>query len=258
MVISINGPTSSDLNPALVKDILERTSGRSRVLVEHILDDGYITTATLASLGYDHPPRAAADVRDRGIPLQTVMKAVDGKRVGHYRFPDDLKELDRRASGRIAISKKFQRKVLDYYGRIDIFTGTEWDLGQLQIDHRVPFRISGDPEKPFDVDDFMPISPAMNRIKSWACEACPNWSEKLLATCKSCYWAGPDRSYEHVATIPERRLDLVWHAHEVQDFERLLEHSSNMGITGAIMAKQLIGEKLTHLDTLSDNSSRVS
>lgn len=256
MASSVNGPTRSDLAPELVADIIERTSGRSRVLVEHILDNGYMTTAMLASLGYDHPPRAAADVRDRGIPLQTVVKTVDGKRIGHYRFPDNL-ELDRDASGRIAIPNKFQREVLEHYGTIDIFTGVAWDSGQLQIDHRVPFRISGDPKKPFDVADFMPVSPAMNRVKSWACEACPNWSEKSLATCKSCYWAGPDRSYEHVATIPERRLALVWQAHEVQEFERLLEHSSDKGIAVALLAKQLIAEKLAHLSSLNDSDSEA-
>ena len=245
------GPSRNDLSSTLVEDIIKRTSGRSRVLVEHILDNGYVTTATLASLGYEHPPRAAADVRDRGIPLQTVIKTVDGKRIGHYRFPDGFKELDRRGSGRVAISRKFQREVLDHYDSIDIFTGTEWDRGQLQIDHRIPFRISGDPMKPFDVDDFMPVSPAMNRIKSWACEACPNWSEKLLGTCGSCYWAGPDRDYEHVATIPERRLAIVWQAHEVKEFDRLLEHSSDMGVTVALMAKKLIAEKLAQMNSLS-------
>lgn len=254
MASSVNGPTRSDLDPELVSDIIKRTSGRSRVLVEHILDHGYITTVMLASLGYDHPPRAAADVRDRGIPLQTVVETVDGKRIGHYRFPDNL-ELDRDASGRIAVPIKFQREVLKHYGVIDIFTGVAWDSGQLQIDHRVPFRISGDPKKPFDIADFMPVSPAMNRVKSWVCEACPNWNEKSLATCNSCYWAGPDRSYEHVATIPERRLDLVWQAHEVQEFERLLEHSSDRGITVAFLAKQLIAEKLAHLSPLDDSGS---
>lgn len=255
---SFVGPTRNELSRTLVEDIIGRTSGRSRVLVEHILDNGYVTTETLASLGYDHPPRAAADVRDRGIPLQTVIKTVDGKRMGHYRFPDGFKELDRRDSGRVAIPRKFQREVLDHYGSMDIFTGIEWDRGQLQIDHRIPFRISGDPNKPFDLADFMPVSPAMNRIKSWACEACPNWSEKSLETCKSCYWAGPDRSYEHVATIPERRLDIVWQSHEVQEFDRLLEHSSDMGITAALMAKQLIATELAHLNSLSDNDSGAS
>lgn len=251
MGASFVGPTRNDLSDTLVEDIIERTSGRSRVLVEHILDNGYVTTATLASLGYEHPPRAAADVRDRGIPLQTVIETVDGKRIGHYRFPDGFKELDRSGFGRVAIPRKFQREVLDHYGSIDIFTGTEWDRGQLQIDHRIPFRISGDPKKPFDVADFMPVSPPMNRIKSWTCEDCPNWSEKLSDTCESCYWAGPDRDYEHVATISERRLDIVWRAHEVKEFDLLFEHSSDMGVTVALMAKKLIAEKLAQLDSLS-------
>lgn len=247
MSVSINGPTRGDLDAQIVDEILHRTSGRSRQVVEEILEHGHVTTTKLGSLGYDHPPRAAADVRDRGIPLVTVTKSVGGKNVGHYRFPDILDTLDRSASGRVAIPKKFQREVIDHYGSRDIFTGSAVASGGLQIDHRVPFRISGDPSSPFNVDDFMPVSAAMNRAKSWECEACPNWEEKSLPKCESCYWAAPDREYEHVATVPVRRLDLVWQDDEVNEFDRLLRYSEEVGCKTAMVAKQMIAEALAHL-----------
>ena len=244
MSISTKGPTRHELRAELVEEILRRTSGRSRLVVKQILDHGFVTTTTLGSLNLDHPPRAAADVRDRGIPLLTVTKSVDGKQVGHYRFPDKLTELDRNSSGRFAISKKFQKMVIDHYGDHDIFTGMKLARSSLQIDHRVPFRISGDPTSPFDIKDFMPVSAAMNRAKSWECEACPNWNERSQATCESCYWAVPDQNYEHVATVPVRRLDLVWQADEVHEFERLLNYSKTIDDKITSVAKHVIAEAL--------------
>mgnify|MGYP000914533606 CR=1 len=45
-------------------------SKRARVVVEHIAKNGYITTEDLERVyGYNHPPRAARDVRDAGVPL---------------------------------------------------------------------------------------------------------------------------------------------------------------------------------------------
>lgn len=241
------GPTKGDLDDAIINEILERTSGRSRHVVEQILEHGYVTTITLASLDYDHPPRAARDVRDRGIPLETVMKEVDGKKVAHYRFPDLPIVLDRTASGRVAISKQFRQDVIDHYGQRDIFTGVSAESGELQIDHRIPFHISGDPVHPFDILDFMPVSAAMNRVKSWACEACPNWNERRASICEQCYWAGPDRLYEHIATLPTRRLDLVWQADEVEEFDRLYTHSEESGVEIRTAAKALLAQGLARL-----------
>ena len=108
------GPTEHDLDGDIVKEMRVRTSGRSRHVIEQILEHGYVTTTTLASLGYDYPPRAARDVKDRGIPLETVMKEIEGKKVAHYRFPDGVDALDRTASGRVAISKQFRQEVIEH------------------------------------------------------------------------------------------------------------------------------------------------
>lgn len=238
------GPTRADLSDDLVREIIDRTSGRSRLVVEEILQRGYVTTVQLSDMGYDHPPRAAADVRDRGIPLLTVMKHVGGKRVGHYRFPDGLSQLDQAASGRVAISRKFRDEVLKHYGVRDSFTGTEVGHREIQIDHRIPYRISGDPIPPLAVDDFMPVSAAMNRAKSWECEACPNWITRDAGTCRTCYWAHPEGPYDHVATRSIRRLDLVWTESEVTDFERLHSEADSRGLEIRDAAKRIIARAL--------------
>ncbi len=246
----VKGPTRNDLTPDVINELIERTAGRSRVVVEHILDSGYITTLQLSELGYEHPPRAAADVRDRGIPLQTVTKTIDGKRIGHYRFPDNLDKLDQTSGGRVAISKTFRKQVLDHYGTIDIFTGSNLAPREVQIDHRIPFRISGDPKPPFDVADFMPVSAAMNRAKSWECESCPNWESRLVAVCESCYWAMPDREYKHVATNPTRRLDLVWQGEkEAIEFDHLVQISKEEGLELTVLMKRMIIQGLEDLNS---------
>ena len=50
------------------------TAKRPKVVIDHILQYGFITTEDLKEIyGYNHPPRAARDVRDRGIPLETFL-----------------------------------------------------------------------------------------------------------------------------------------------------------------------------------------
>jgi len=60
----------------LPDELIERLKAvkgkRARIVVEHILKHGYITTEDLEKkYGYSHPPRAARDVREQGIPLET-------------------------------------------------------------------------------------------------------------------------------------------------------------------------------------------
>ncbi len=43
---------------------------RSRIVVDHILRHGSITTEDLEKYGYKHPPRAVRDVREQGLPLE--------------------------------------------------------------------------------------------------------------------------------------------------------------------------------------------
>ena len=62
--------------PNLPAEFLERlkrvTGKRSRIVVDHILEHGFIATDELEQIyGYMHPPRAVRDVREQGIPIET-------------------------------------------------------------------------------------------------------------------------------------------------------------------------------------------
>lgn len=47
------------------------TAKRPRTVIDHILKYGHITTEELKEkYGYNHPPRAARDVKEQGIPLE--------------------------------------------------------------------------------------------------------------------------------------------------------------------------------------------
>ena len=69
------------------KEFLEHiksiTNKRAKIVIDHILKHGFITTEDLeTTYSYNHPPRAARDVREAGIPLETFnIKSKSGKSI---------------------------------------------------------------------------------------------------------------------------------------------------------------------------------
>ena len=98
---------SSQLPPDFVARCKAVTAKRPRTVIEHILTHGHVTTEELRDLyGYNHPPRAARDVREQGIPLETFrVVGSDGRKIGAYRFGDITRARFSRLSGRTALSK---------------------------------------------------------------------------------------------------------------------------------------------------------
>lgn len=91
----------------------------------------------------------------------------------------------------------------------------------MQIDHRIPSEVGGDPAGAPDVEDYMLLCASCNRAKSWSCEHCRNWTtDHLLKVCRVCHRAS-SKDYEHIALELVRRLDIVWQGDEVPDHERL-------------------------------------
>lgn len=181
-------------------------SKRARFVVDQILQDGYCTTATIQEEGYDHPPRAARDVRECGISLITERyDDPEGKRLGVYFFGDfDYNPMASKTSGRSVLSNALKQKLIDRFGSICFIFLEELPADKLQVDHRVPYEIAGEQDEN-DLDNFMLLSASANRRKSWECEHCPNWTKKDIAVCSSCFWAHPE-SYSHVACQPYRQV----------------------------------------------------
>ena len=85
-----------------------------KTVIDHILAHGHITTEELKdTYGYDHPPRAARDVREHGIPLETFrVEASNGRKIGAYRFGDPSKVRLKRFDGRAALSKELKEQLM--------------------------------------------------------------------------------------------------------------------------------------------------
>ena len=198
-------------------------SKRGRGVVQHIANHGFITTEELErDYGYNHPPRAARDVREAGIPLETFrVISSDGRRIGAYRFGDLSTVRKARAGGRKSFSKPFKRQLYDASGGTCTICCGRFEDRYLQIDHRVPYEIAGN-EEDFqqNSDDYMLLCRSCNRAKSWSCENCPNWTRKSDAICSRCYWAYPE-GHTHIALREVRRTDILWDADEVRVYEEL-------------------------------------
>lgn len=207
-------------SPELLIAIESVTAKRPRTVLDHILKNGFITTAELRdTYGYNHPPRAARDVREAGIQLETTrVTGPDGRKIGAYRFVQAPAD-DSRASGRRAFPKAFKDELLGRYGEACGLCGAHVPARALQIDHRIPYEIAGE-EPSFDPARFMLVDGSCNRAKSWTCEHCPNWTAHRSDVCLECGWASPER-YSHVATEAERRLTLVWQGSATSEFDEL-------------------------------------
>ncbi|MFZ1082463.1 MAG: helix-turn-helix domain-containing protein [Candidatus Kryptoniota bacterium] len=223
------------------------TGKRPKTVIDHILKHGRITTEELKNkYGYNHPPRAVRDVREHGIPIETFrVTGSDGRKIAAYRFGDISKKHFSRLSGRTGLSKKIKEYLIEKYGSKCFIYLENMEANELQIDHRVPYEVGGDKEdSELNMDDFMLLSGSANRAKSWSCEHCENWRTlKDKKICLSCYWAYPER-YSHVAMKQVRRIDLIWQAKEVDQYEKLKADADKSEETIPEFVKELIDKAL--------------
>ena len=199
------------------------TAKRARTVIAHILEHGHITTEELKTIyGYDHAPRAARDVREQGIPLETYrVLNTQGKSIGAYRFADPSKVRAGILSGRKVFSKEFKELLLVRSGARCGICLTEYESRYLQVDHKVPFEVGGEGGGEIATEEFQLICGSCNRAKSWSCEHCTNWMEDHEPkVCQTCYWASPE-SYRHIALRIIRRLEVVWTEGEVAEYSKL-------------------------------------
>lgn len=218
------------------------TAKRPKTVIDHILKHGHITTEELKeTYGYNHPPRAVRDVREQGIPLETfTVKDGSGRSIAAYKFGDPSSVTKGKHGGRRAFSKAFKKSLVEKYGERCTITGEPFEDRYLQIDHRIPYQIAGDSGE-LKVEDFMLLDASAQRAKSWSCEHCPNFLEKLdKEVCRSCFWAFPE-SYTHIAMEERRRIDLQWVGKEdVARFVRLAELAKEKGLPVSEFAKQVL------------------
>lgn len=154
---------------------------RPRTVIDHILKHGFITTQELKDkYGYNHPPRAARDVKENGIPIVMFrVEEKDGRKIAAYRFGDPQKARFGKQMGRTVFTKELKRELIKKFGAKCAIYLEPFSERDLQIDHRIPFEVIGDSLKAgLHIEDYMLLCGSANRAKSWSCEHCVNWLER--------------------------------------------------------------------------------
>lgn len=242
--------------PEIAADLLTLckavTAKRPKVVIEHLLQHGFITTEELKmTYGYNHPPRAIRDVREHGIPVETFrVTGADGRKIAAYRFGQlgQQPHLNKQA-GRTVLSKQLKDALIAQHGSRCFIYREHMAANSLQIDHRVPYEIAGD-HVPTEQNpaDFMLLSASANRAKSWSCEQCPNWQQRKDPTvCQTCYWAFPE-NYTHIATLPLRRVDLLWQGDEISAYTQLETAAQAAGQAIPEFVKAVLARVLNSLE----------
>ncbi len=235
--------------PEFLERLHAAKNRRARIVIEHILEHGYVTTEELKDrYGYNHPPRAAKDVRDEGIPLVTFrVKSGDGRSIAAYRFGDPQTVIEGRRGGRIRFPKRFKDRLYALSGGKCAICNAEFAGRELQIDHRVPYEIAGDAAfTESDTAAYLLVCGSCNRAKSWSCEHCPNWAVKSADVCRDCYWASPEQ-YSHIATRQIRRADIVWDESEIADFDAVQAASAEQDMSLQSVIKVLLRKAVNRL-----------
>ena len=244
---------AQQLPPEFLELLQQVTARRPKTVIDHILQHGYVTTQELRDLyGYNHPPRGARDVREQGIPLETFrVTGPDGRSIGAYRFGDPAAHRGVQLVGRSAFSSNLKTRLIEEFGpRCNIYL-QEFPERELQIDHRIPFEISGDHNPSDTLDEYMLLCRSANRAKSWSCEHCDNWKARQPEVCSLCYWAFPE-NYSHVAMHDMRRLDIIWLGGEIAEYDLLNRTAANVGENIPEFVKEVIRR---HLDTQGEGIS---
>lgn len=231
--------------PQDFKEILDAvTNKRARFIIDKILEKGFCSTEDLRDGGYEHAPRAARDVRELGIPLETFkIKDRNDKSIAAYKFGDweeakRLNQLDK-TGGRTQFTEKLKNVLLERYGSKCHLYAEEYPARLLQPDHRIPYEIGGNPENMLDTDYFMLLSPSANRDKSWACEHCSNWIERNVDMCRTCYYAFPE-NYQHIAGEQERKLNIIFRDNDIGLYDKLLERAQIENMTSQDFVKRIM------------------
>lgn len=235
------------------REIMDQLSDRAKKALEYILEHGSISTYEIrtelepATGGtFDDAPRVAQDLKDSGIPLESgrTKHPKTGSRIAVYSLKRERPVTEDSFSGRSQPPKWFRNELIDEYGERCNISSFETSSRHLQMDHRIPYQVAGNPDG-LSVEEWQLLSPSVQRKKSFSCERCGNFNELQDPTiCRDCYWAYPE-DYDHVAMTPVRRVDLVWAGEETENYEKLKDLAASQGRDISEIIKASVREYLS-------------
>jgi hypothetical protein len=131
---------SRELPDWFVEKLKSISAKRAKTVISHILKHGFVTSQELKEVyGYNHPPRAARDVRELGVPLRTIrVSGSDGRSIAAYEFGDPSQMDASKSRGRKALSKRLRELLVEANGSRCGICLADYEPRYLQIDHRVP------------------------------------------------------------------------------------------------------------------------
>lgn len=229
------------------QDFVERlralpVSARAAKARDALLERGSVSTEELADMGYNHPPRAIADLKEAGVAISTESTTSrTGRRIARYRL---LPEITEGRKSRKSIPKKFREELNLVYGQRCAICHGKFENRELQADHRVPFWIAGDSTE-LNQDDFMPLCASDNRSKSWSCEQCRNFQTRNAEMCRSCFWAHPE-NYSHIAGEDAKTLQLTVRGEDANLILQFEQEANAKNMAAGELLLQILKERFTN------------
>ena len=222
--------------------LVKKETARGAKLLAALIEKGEMTTKELEESGYGHPPRVRMDLQDIGIEIGThydTPNPQSGNRMGtYYLISPTPGEITKK---RRPPPKSFKKKLVTKHKNLCAITQYVFPENELQMDHRIPFLVGGDPDS-YKLDDWMPLSGSAQMLKKKACDDCENSSAKDVKICGTCYWAFPE-SYTHVATIPQIVATMVFRGDdEVKLFEKISDIAKNNNRSDNEIIKSILNQ----------------
>lgn len=206
-----------------------------------MLSNGALTSSEMLSFGHMHPARVIGDVRDQGIPVKTTTIFEQGKRYASYTL-GKARDINRvKFGGRKAIPSYIKDMLVARSGMRCQLSEATLENTDLEVDHRIPFALAGEPVHPKCPTNYMLLSRSMQMKKSKECAGCPNLKKlKSVDNCKECYWASPEH-YTHTAMRQEQVTNINWTDEDAISLAKIRE----LAISHGISVESLIKKTLT-------------
>ena len=192
------------------------------------------------------------------MPIETFkVRNNQGRSIAAYQFGDPSQATTGKQGGRRIFPKSLKVALLKLQNGKCAICLEEFEERYLQIDHRIPYQVAGEPKNPDDLENYMLLCGSCNRAKSWSCENCNNAIlHKNPGACQSCYWGDPLK-YDHIALRPLRRASLTWSGKEVEEYESLRQLSESKGknlpeYVKNVLRKHLRAKRDNHNETGAD------
>ncbi len=213
---------------------------RAKWAIDELLSNGSLTSSEMLEFGHMHPARVICDVRDQGIPVETTTIFEQGKRYASYKL-GKAKDINRaKFGGRKTIPTCIKHILVARNGMQCQLSKATLQSTDLEVDHRIPFALAGEPKHPKCPSNYMLLSRSMQMKKSKECAGCPNLKKlNSVDNCNECYWASPEH-YTHKAMRQEQVTSINWTDKDAISLAKIRELALSHGLSVESLIKNTL------------------